>query len=131
MIYDVRQTTSYTYASKVAYAHHVLRLTPIDRAGQRVQASALDIVPAPVGRREGRDFFECTGIDVETLDSSRRPLCRPCLDWSERRSHLGGTLGAAVLDHVVARRWAMLEPKSRIVRFSPSGEQKMTAWFSR
>src|ERR1700693_2241546 len=57
MIYDVRQTTAYTYASKVAYAHHVLRLTPIDRAGQRVQASALDIVPTRVGRREGRDFF--------------------------------------------------------------------------
>jgi transglutaminase-like putative cysteine protease len=57
MIYDVRQTTSYTYASKVAYAHHTLRLTPIDRIGQRVQAAALDIVPAPVGRREGRDFF--------------------------------------------------------------------------
>jgi transglutaminase-like putative cysteine protease len=66
MIYDVRQTTSYTYASKVAYAHHVLRLTPIDRAGQRVQASALDIVPAPVGRREGRDFFgnRLTWIDL-------------------------------------------------------------------
>jgi DNA-binding transcriptional ArsR family regulator len=60
-----------------------------------------------------------------------KPACRSCLDWSERRSHLGGTLGAAVLDHVVARRWAALEPKSRIVRFSPSGEQKMTAWFSR
>jgi transglutaminase-like putative cysteine protease len=57
MIYDVRQTTTYGYASKVAYAHHVLRLTPIDRAGQRVQASALDIMPAPVARREGRDFF--------------------------------------------------------------------------
>ena len=66
MIYDVRQTTSYAYASKVAYAHHVLRLTPIDRAGQRVQASALDIVPAPVGRREGRDFFgnRLTWIDL-------------------------------------------------------------------
>jgi len=36
-----------------------------------------------------------------------------------------------VLDHVVARRWAVLEPKSRIVRFTPAGEQKMTAWFSR
>jgi transglutaminase-like putative cysteine protease len=57
MIYDVRQTTSYAYASKVAYAHHVLRLTPIDRTRQRVQAAALDIVPAPVERREGRDFF--------------------------------------------------------------------------
>src|SRR5258706_7985600 len=66
MIYDVRQTTSYTYASKVAYAHHVLRLTPIDRIGQRVQAAALDIVPAPVGRREGQDFFgnRLTWIDL-------------------------------------------------------------------
>ena len=57
MIYDVRQTTSYTYASRVGYAHHVLRLTPIDRTGQRVQAAALEITPAPAGRREGRDFF--------------------------------------------------------------------------
>src|SRR6267142_7242543 len=57
MIYDVRQTTSYSYASTVAYAHHVLRLTPIDRKGQRVQAAALEIAPAPVGRREGQDFF--------------------------------------------------------------------------
>ena len=81
--------------------------------------------------REGQDFFECAGIDIGELDSGRRPLCRPCLDWSERRSHLGGTLGAAILNHVVARRWAVREAKSRVVRFSAAGEQKMTAWFSR
>ena len=57
MIYDVRQTTTYTYGAKVGYARHVLRLTPVDRARQRVQAVALDIEPAPVGRREGKDFF--------------------------------------------------------------------------
>src|SRR5712672_2216487 len=57
MIYDVRQTTIYHYASSVAYAHHVLRLTPIDREGQRVHAAALDITPAPIERREGEDFF--------------------------------------------------------------------------
>jgi transglutaminase-like putative cysteine protease len=57
MIYDIRQTTSYTYASQVAFAHHVLRLTPIDRPRQRVHAAALDIDPTPVERREGRDFF--------------------------------------------------------------------------
>jgi transglutaminase-like putative cysteine protease len=66
VIYDVRQVATYSYASKVAYANHVLRLTPIDRTGQRVQASALDIVPAPLGRREGRDFFgnRLTWIDL-------------------------------------------------------------------
>ena len=57
MIYDVRQTATYTYGAKVGYARHVLRLTPVDRARQRVQAVALDIEPAPVGRREGKDFF--------------------------------------------------------------------------
>jgi transglutaminase-like putative cysteine protease len=57
VIYDIRQTTSYTYASTVRYSRHVLRLTPVDRPGQRVHASALDIEPAPVGRREGADFF--------------------------------------------------------------------------
>jgi transglutaminase-like putative cysteine protease len=57
VIYDVRQTTTYAYASKVAYAHHVLRLTPINRNGQRVHAVALEISPVPVERREGADFF--------------------------------------------------------------------------
>jgi transglutaminase-like putative cysteine protease len=57
MIYDVRQTTSYSYASKVAFAHHVLRLTPTNRGRQRVHAAALEIEPRPVERREGRDFF--------------------------------------------------------------------------
>ena len=57
MIYDIRQVTTYDYASSVAYARHVLRLTPIDRMGQRVHAAALDITPAPVERREGQDFF--------------------------------------------------------------------------
>jgi transglutaminase-like putative cysteine protease len=57
MIYDIRQTTTYTYASPAAFSHHVLRLTPIDRTHQRVNAAALDIDPLPDERREGRDFF--------------------------------------------------------------------------
>jgi transglutaminase-like putative cysteine protease len=57
MIYDIRQTTTYSYASTVAYAHHVLRLMPINRVRQRVHAAALEILPVPVERREGFDFF--------------------------------------------------------------------------
>jgi transglutaminase-like putative cysteine protease len=57
MIYDVRQETTYHYASSVAYARHVLRLGLIDRPDQRVQAAVLDVSPAPVERREGQDFF--------------------------------------------------------------------------
>jgi transglutaminase-like putative cysteine protease len=57
VIYDVRQSTIYHYESPVSYAHHVLRLTPIDRVGQRVHAAALDVSPTPVERQEGHDFF--------------------------------------------------------------------------
>jgi transglutaminase-like putative cysteine protease len=57
MIYDIRQTTTYDYASKVTYAHHVLHLMPINRTRQRVHAAALEIFPVPVERREGFDFF--------------------------------------------------------------------------
>lgn len=57
MIYDVRQVTTCSYASAVSHAHHVLRLTPVNRHGQRVHVSSLQIEPRPVKSREGQDFF--------------------------------------------------------------------------
>ncbi len=80
---------------------------------------------------EGRAFFARSGFDFAALDHGRRPLCRPCLDWSERRSHLSGTLGAAIFDRVLTRGWAVREAGTRVVRFSPDGERRMKAWFSR
>ena len=72
MIYDIRQTTTYDYASKAAYAHHVLHLMPINRARQRVHAAALEIFPVPVERREGFDFFgnHVTWIGLEESHDS-------------------------------------------------------------
>ena len=57
MIYDIRQITTCTYASAVSNARHVLRLTPINRPGQRVQVASLQIEPEPEHWRDGRDFF--------------------------------------------------------------------------
>ena len=67
VIYDLRQTTTCSYASPVAHAHHVLRLTPIHRAGQRVHVASLQIVPEPMHRREGQDFFgnRLTWIEIK------------------------------------------------------------------
>jgi transglutaminase-like putative cysteine protease len=67
VIYDVRQTTTCAYASPVAHARHVLRLTPIPRPGQRVHVAALQIIPEPINRREGRDFFgnRLTWVEIE------------------------------------------------------------------
>jgi transglutaminase-like putative cysteine protease len=67
VIYDVRQTTTCEYASPVAHARHVLRLTPITRDGERVHVAALQIVPEPKRRREAQDFFgnRLTWIEIE------------------------------------------------------------------
>jgi transglutaminase-like putative cysteine protease len=67
VIYDVRQTTLCSYATPVSHAHHVLRLTPVSRDGERVQVAALQITPEPARRREGQDFFgnRLTWIEID------------------------------------------------------------------
>lgn len=67
------------------------------------------------------------GIDLEESATTRRPLCRACLDWSERRHHLAGALGAAILERFLTKRWARRDPGSRIVRLSAEGERRFTA----
>jgi hypothetical protein len=69
------------------------------------------------------------GIDLAALPRSRRPLCRTCLDWSARRSHLAGALGSAMLARLYALNWARREPGSRIVSFTRSGERQFHALF--
>jgi DNA-binding transcriptional ArsR family regulator len=65
--------------------------------------------------------FAAIGVDFD--DKARRPVCRACLDWSVRRSHLAGTLGAAILDKILLEKWARREKDSRAVVFSPMGKQ--------
>jgi DNA-binding transcriptional ArsR family regulator len=78
----------------------------------------------PFGRRALGEF----GIDIDGLAALRRPLCRPCLDWSERRHHLAGSLGEALLQRFGKLGWARRERDSRVVRFSPTGERAFNAW---
>lgn len=70
----------------------------------------------------GESFFGAIGIDLDSLTGSRRPVCKSCLDWSMRRSHLAGGLGKAVLDHTYATGWARRIDGTRIVAFTPVGE---------
>ena len=71
----------------------------------------------------GDRFVAALGIDPAAHRGARRPACRLCLDWSERRHHLAGSIGAAMLDRIYALGWAKRERESRVVRFSASGEQ--------
>ncbi len=61
------------------------------------------------------------GIDMDGLSRGRAPVCRPCLDWSERRTHLAGSLGRALFAAFEARGWARRIPGSRAVEITPKG----------
>ena len=73
----------------------------------------------------GRTYFESLGVNFEelTLATSKRPLCKSCLDWSERRSHLGGVLGKWILDDVLSNGWASQGHHSRAISFTNSGQK--------
>ena len=70
----------------------------------------------------GRGFMTRFGLDLAALSAQRSPLCRECLDWSERRSHLAGSLGRALLGKFEDLGWARRLDGTRIVRFTPKGE---------
>ncbi|WP_298210482.1 helix-turn-helix domain-containing protein [Acidovorax sp.] len=78
----------------------------------------------------GAEWFAHQGIDTAEVARQRRMLCRPCLDWSERRHHLGGALGAALLQRLLERGWARRDKDSRVLHFSAEGELALRAWLA-
>ncbi len=78
----------------------------------------------------GRVFVTQFGVDIVALRKLRRPLCKSCLDWSARRSHLAGSLGTALLERFYQLGWAKRETGTRIVAFSKEGEARFLANFS-
>jgi hypothetical protein len=90
------------------------------------------LAPAVAGLEltaEGQRLFREFGIDTAVLANQKRAFCRACLDWSERRHHLAGALGAALLARVVALGWAKRARDSRVVLFTANGEQALRRVF--
>ena len=86
-----------------------------------LQAEGDSVTLTEAGTQAMQDF----GIDLNSLGTSRVPLCRPCLDWSERRTHLAGSLGRAVLARIEGLGWAKRDRATRIVAFTPEGERAL------
>lgn len=108
--------------ARTCYDHMAGRLSialaeAVGRDGYVVLADGAGLVTD-----EGRRFFCDFGIDLEPASSLRRPLCRTCLDWSERRPHLAGRLGTALLDRMLALGWVARRPESRALRITGAGE---------
>ena len=74
--------------------------------------------------------FEAAGVDVATAKSQRRRFACACLDWSERRPHMAGALGAAFLTAVLKRRWLVKETEGRGLQLTPSGRRELRSRFS-
>jgi len=111
-------------------AMRVARVCYDHLAGEQAVAMLDRLVEKDILLRDDREIrlgpsasshFAAIGIDVDA--KPRRPVCRACLDWSVRRSHLAGTLGAAILDKILLEKWARREKDSRAVIFSPPGKQ--------
>jgi DNA-binding transcriptional ArsR family regulator len=106
-------------AARVCYDHLAgeagVRLHDALRAHALLQADGGALTDA------GEAWCRRRGLDLDALQSPRRPLCRPCLDWSERRDHLAGALGAALLQDLLRRGHARRIPGSRALRLDRAG----------
>ncbi|TBW51287.1 transcriptional regulator [Marinobacter halodurans] len=77
----------------------------------------------------GQLWFRRLGIDTHRVSRVRRTFCRTCLDWSERRDHLAGALGAAFLSRIEELGWAARLEGSRVMAFSEAGERSLRSLF--
>jgi DNA-binding transcriptional ArsR family regulator len=79
---------------------------------------------------DGARALTSLGIDVTGARAQRRRFAFGCLDWSERRPHLGGALGAALLTHTLRKKWLTRELDSRALTLTPTGRRELKAQFS-
>ena len=77
----------------------------------------------------GARFFKRIGVDAPRARVARRAFARACLDWSERRPHLAGALGAALLDRLLTLQWLERLPEGRALRLRARGRQGLADQF--
>ncbi len=90
-----------------------------------ITRSANDFVVSKKGNR----WFGQMGIDCEALRQQRRGFARACLDWTERRPHLAGSLGAALLQKMLDEHWLRRMANTRAVLVTPKGQKMLSELF--
>ncbi len=93
------------------------------------QLGWLTTTPAYDVTAAGARALSDLGIDVETARTLRRRFAYACVDWSERRPHIGGALGAALLKLALKRKWVSQDLDSRALRMSRSGQRELQLRF--
>jgi DNA-binding transcriptional ArsR family regulator len=92
-------------------------------AGSNAKDKAYDLTP------NGTKAFAALGIDIEATRTLRRRFACACLDWSERRPHVGGALGAALLQVALKRKWVLQDLDSRVLDVTSVGRREMLTRF--
>lgn len=83
----------------------------------------------PTLSQAGIVFFNQLGAPVDALLRVKRPLCKTCLDWSERRYHLAGSLGKWILQDLYVKKWAVKDMDSRVIHFSEKGIKRFSTQY--
>ena len=78
---------------------------------------------------KGKKAFEALGIDIDATRMLRRRFAYACVDWSERRPHLGGALGAALLKVALQRKWVLQDLDSRALGITSLGRREIMTRF--
>ena len=75
----------------------------------------------------GERFLAELGVDLPRARGAKRQYCRACIDWTERRHHVSGAVGAALADTFFSQRWVTRLPDSRALHVTPEGRRKLSA----
>jgi hypothetical protein len=102
-------------------------------AGSKIAGSTIDGSTIDDGAynvtADGTKAFAALGIDIDATRTLRRRFACACLDWSERRPHLGGALGAALLKVALKKKWVVLDLDSRALSVTSFGRREMLTRF--
>ncbi|HYK72368.1 MAG TPA: winged helix-turn-helix domain-containing protein [Pseudoneobacillus sp.] len=79
---------------------------------------------------EGEQFLEEFQVNIKDMKKKRRSFCHKCLDWSERRHHIAGALGLAILERFLDLGWVVRQPKTRALSVTAKGKDAIREWLS-
>ncbi len=88
---------------------------------------------APSGKNydltsKGANAFLTIGVPLEELQKQRRQFARQCLDWTERRHHLAGSLGAALMNYLLEQKWILSNTDTRVIHVTNAGQKGLKSW---
>lgn len=117
-------------AARTCYDHvaGLLGVRLADRLAEReliiLGAEAGEVTPA------GAEFLSKLGVDLSAARTRRRLFCRPCVDWTERRPHIGGAVGAALASRLFELKWIVRMRESRALMITPAGRHGLRETFA-